>query len=63
MLCYLNYIVIYAKSIEDETKLKAIFNRLQLDSLKLQPNKCEFMRNEVSYLGHIITNKGIKFNP
>jgi hypothetical protein len=26
----------------------------------LQPDKCEFLRKEVSYLGHVITNEGVR---
>ena len=31
--------------------------------LKLQPLKCHFMREEITYLGHVITNYGLKTNP
>jgi hypothetical protein len=27
---------------------------------KWQPEKCEFLRKEVSYLGHMITEDGVK---
>jgi len=38
-------------------------DRLQEHNLKLQPNKCEFLRKEVIYLGHIITKDGIWLDP
>jgi len=28
--------------------------------MKLQPDKCEFLRKEVSYLGHVIGRAGVK---
>ena len=31
--------------------------------LKLIPGKCHFIREEVEYLGHIITPQGLKTNP
>ena len=31
--------------------------------LKLKPSKCHFTREEVEYLGHIITSTGLKVNP
>jgi hypothetical protein len=31
--------------------------------LKLQPDKCEFLHTEVSYLGHIITEVGVQPGP
>jgi hypothetical protein len=29
-------------------------------NMKLQPDKCEFMRKEVSYLGHVIGQNGVR---
>jgi len=31
--------------------------------LKLQPEKFEFFKKEIEYLGHVVTNSGIKPNP
>ncbi|CAH2097419.1 unnamed protein product [Euphydryas editha] len=59
---YLDDIVIYANSIRDhEIKLESIFKKLQHHNLKLQPGK--FMRHEVAYLGHVISNKGVLPDP
>jgi hypothetical protein len=33
---------------------------LRTHQLKLQPDKCEFLRTEVNYLGHQITESGVK---
>ena len=30
--------------------------------MKLQPDKCEYLRPELEYLGHIITSDGVKPN-
>lgn len=59
---YLNDIIIYALSTSDHSnKLKAVFNRLR--NLKLHPSKCAFMRKEVNYLDHVITDEGVKPDP
>lgn len=61
---YLDDLVIYAKDIEDhEIKLNRVFERLREFNLKLQPEKCIFLRKEVVYLGHLITKDGIKPDP
>ncbi|XP_045456466.1 uncharacterized protein LOC123666419 [Melitaea cinxia] len=61
---YLDDIVIYSFDLETHTKaLTNVFDRLRHFNLKLQPEKCEFFRKEVSYLGHIITDEGVKPNP
>lgn len=39
--------------------LMNVFNRLRQYNLKLNPEKCSFFKNEVTYLGHKITDKGI----
>ena len=36
-----------------------MFARLRSYNLKLQPEKCEFLRKEVSYLGHRLTSEGL----
>jgi hypothetical protein len=61
---YLDDIVVYAKSLSDHNdKLREVFERLRTHRLKLQPDKCEFLRKEVNYLGHQITEHGVKPDP
>ncbi|XP_011686421.1 PREDICTED: uncharacterized protein LOC105449119 [Wasmannia auropunctata] len=57
-------IVIYGTSLQEHNRrLIEVLSRLRENNLKLQPNKCEFLRKEVTYLGHIITEGGIKPDP
>ena len=61
---YLDDIIIYAKDLNDHSqKITEIFQRLRQYNLKLQPLKCEFLRKEVNYLGHQITDEGVKPDP
>lgn len=61
---YLDDIVIYANSLDNHNeKLCKVFQKLRDHNLKLQPDKCEFLRKEVAYLGHIITSDGVRPNP
>jgi len=61
---YPDDIIIYARDISDHSKkLQEVFERLRQFNLKLQPTKCEFMRKEVNYLGHIITDQGVRPDP
>ena len=63
-LVYLDDIVIHADNLENHSrKLREVFERFALHNLKLQPDKCEFMRKEVVYLGHLITEEGVRPNP
>jgi len=61
MFVYLDDIVIYAASLtEHRIKFHKFAERLRQANLKLQPDKCEFLRKEVSYLGHMISKDGVK---
>jgi hypothetical protein len=40
-----------------------IFARLRMHNLKLQPDKCEFIRKEVTYFGHRLTTQGLLTDP
>ena len=63
-LVYLDDIVVYGASLEEHNKrLEKILQRLRGSNLKLQPEKCEFLRKEVIYLGHIISENGILPDP
>jgi len=63
-LVYLDDIVIYNSSLEKHNKrLIAVLHRLRDSNLKLQPDKCEFLRKQVIYLGHIITENDISPDP
>jgi len=61
---YPDDIIIYAKGLPDHSqKLTEILERLRRFHLKLQPLKCEFLRKAVTFLGHRITDKGVKADP
>jgi len=58
---YLDDIVLYASSLtEHEIKFEKLITRLREVNLKLQPDKCEFLRKKVTYLGHIIGEDGVR---
>ena len=37
--------------------------RIKEAGLKLQPNKCHLFQREVEYLGHIVSDEGVKTDP
>ena len=56
--------MIYSRSLhEHEIKFNNVMERLKQARLRLQPDKCEFLRHEVSYLEHIISEDGVKPDP
>lgn len=61
---YIDDIIVYGKTIEEHNKnLRILFERLRQVGLKLQPDKCEYLRPELEYLGHVISERGIQPNP
>ena len=64
LFVYLDDIVIYSRSlVEHASKFKRLAERLHQANLTLQTDKCEFLRTEVRYLGHIISADGVQPNP
>lgn len=62
-LVYMDDIIIFSSSLEEHLKnLKAVFSRIRESNMKIQPDKSEFLRKEVEFLGHIVTPEGIKPN-
>jgi hypothetical protein len=60
-LVYLDDIIVFGETLQvHNDKLRDVFARLRMHSLKLQPDKCEFLRKEVTYLGHGLTTKGLR---
>ncbi|KAL0882139.1 hypothetical protein ABMA27_000699 [Loxostege sticticalis] len=62
-IVYLDDILIYSVSLQDHIKkLKRVFDRLREHNFKVQLDKSEFLRKEVIYLGHTLTQEGLKPN-
>jgi len=60
---YLDDIVIYGLSPQEHNKrLTEVLQQLRKHNLKLQVEKCEFLRKEVTYLGHINSEDGISLH-
>ena len=56
-------IVIYTASLEEhERKYNLLIDRFRKANLKLQPDKYEFWKTEVTYLGHVIGKDGVRPN-
>ena len=43
--------------------LETVFLRLESAGLKLKPSKCNLLKTEVAFLGHIVTRDGVKKDP
>ena len=64
LLVYLDDVCIFGKTFGEHLKnLEDTFKRLRAYNLKLNPSKCNILKREFLYLGHIITAKGIRADP
>ena len=63
-IVYLDDIIIFSDTKEEHLKrLEAVFQKLCAAGLKLKPSKCFFFKEEIEYLRHVVSGKGISTNP
>lgn len=61
ILAFMDDILIPSTTVPEGIELLNIFlNTLKEANLKLNINKCSFLKTELNYLGHHISNKGVK---
>ena len=61
---YVDDILVFSRNLQDHLQhLNKVFERIQQVGLKLKPTKCKFARKEVEYLGHVVSQDGLKTNP
>ena len=59
-MVYLHDVIMYSEMLEDHlTRLQAVFDHFAHHGLKLKPSKCHFFKEEITYLGHEISAKGM----
>lgn len=61
---YIDDIIIFGKTIEEHlNNLETILQVLRNANFKIQPDKSEFIKTEVEFLGFIVSENGLKPNP
>ena len=59
-LAFIDDIIVFSETFEDHIKhLGEVFDILRKANLKLKISKCEFIKDQINYLGHVISNDGI----
>jgi hypothetical protein len=44
-------------------RLETVLDRMSKAGLKFKPEKCQLLRKEVTFLGHVVSEKGVQPNP
>jgi len=61
---YQDDIIVIGRTLEEHNRnLREVFRRLKEANLRLNPEKCQFIKKELLYLGHRVTREGIGTDP
>ena len=63
-VAYVDDLNIYSNDLRNHFRhLRQVFNRIRLAGLLLNPEKCEFFKTSISFLGYVVSADGIKTDP
>ena len=61
---YLDDVIIVGKSFEEHLdRIQQVLKRFRDHNLKLSPKKCAFFKDQVKYVGHIVSVDGVRTDP
>ena len=64
VVVFIDDILVYSASIEEhEQHLRVVLEKLRQHQLYAKFSKCEFWLEEVTFLGHVLTAKGVAIDP
>eukprot|EP00267_Zea_mays_P041848 XP_020393779.1 uncharacterized protein LOC103628713 [Zea mays] len=63
-LVFFDDILVYSASLAEHiSHLEQVFDLLSADAWKVKFSKCKFAQQQVSYLGHVVSSKGVSTDP
>ncbi|KAL0161382.1 hypothetical protein M9458_045107, partial [Cirrhinus mrigala] len=64
LLLYLDDIVVFSCSVTQHLeRLEVVLGRLKREGLKAKLEKCAFFKQQVKYLGHVVSSQGVATDP
>ena len=63
-LLYIDDVIVYSKDFQSHVNhIDAVLQRLKGAGLKISPKKCDFFKDQVVFLGHVVSQEGISTSP
>ena len=63
-IIYLDDVIIFSSTPEEHiSRLRGVLQKLRAAGLKLKPSKCEFFKDRISYLEHIVSKDRVETDP
>ena len=63
-IIYLDDIIVFSRTPEEHRhRLNAVFSKLKTVGLKLKPSKCHLFKQQINYLGHVVSKEGVSTDP
>ena len=63
-IIYLDDIIVFSRTPEEHVhRLKAVISKLRAAGLKLKPSKCDLFKQQINYLGHVVSKEGVSTDP
>ena len=63
-ICHMDDVLVHGKDRDQhDGRLRTVLKKIQSAGLTLNPEKCEFFKTKVSFLGHVITSAGVEVDP
>ena len=60
-IIYLDDIIVFSWTYKEHLhRLKAVFNKLKAAGLKLKPSKFDLFKQQINYLGHVVSKEGFE---
>jgi Reverse transcriptase (RNA-dependent DNA polymerase) len=60
IMCYLDDILVYSRSEEEHRRhVEEVLQRLRKEKMFCKESKCHFKQQQVKFLGHVVSAKGI----
>ena len=63
-LVYIDDIIVYGKDFDEHMiRVEQVLERIKQAGLKLKPEKCNFLQEQVVFLGHVVSRDGVQPDP